>query len=63
MDINELTEQAGTVGAGFAESLTQKVIEAIDGFPVVGPDATKQTAAITRLIVHGLDGYAEEVER
>jgi len=62
MDVNELTETAGKVGASFAESLAQKAIEAIDGFPTVGPNADEQTAAVTRLVVRELEGYAEEKE-
>ena len=47
MDVNQLTETAGKTGASFAEALAQKAIEAIDGFPTVGPNAEEQTAAVT----------------
>lgn len=55
--VNELTEEAGEIGAGMAESIAEKTLAAVDGFPAA---THQQKVAIVRLISHELHGYVEE---
>lgn len=50
---------AGEVGVQLADALTEKITEAVDGFP---SDDPKQKAAILRLVSNGLYDRAEEME-
>lgn len=54
--VNQLTEEAGEIGAEMAQSIAEKTLAAVDGFPA----GDEQKVAIVRLIRHELTGYVEE---
>jgi hypothetical protein len=53
-------DNAGPVGRELADTMSQKMIEVIDGFPASGK---KQQVAIARIFARNLDDYADELER
>lgn len=59
LDDNTL-DNAGTFGRALADTLSEKVTEAIGGMP---DSDGKQQAAIARIVGNSLYDYAEEVER
>lgn len=58
-------DNAGSGGREYADALTTKLTEGIDGFPAGGTSASPaaQRAAIARIVANNLYDYAEECER